>query len=574
MLSYSASSLQLRARAQLELRRRQAAGELTGRFDAYRFDAVGYLRDQLGWEPWRGEDGEPGQADVADAYSLALRQQHERQDVEAGRLDPDACVTYRPTDEIRRVIRVESGHGIGKTTLLAGLVSHFFDCFDQSIVYCFAPTHEQINDLLFKEIRRQRRGRGLPGRVLETPEVKGGPDHFVKGRATNDAGGKGTERVQGQHAPYLLFVLDEAEGVPDFIFGAIDSMASGGISIILLAANPRTRTSRFHRLAAKRDVVSFRVSCVNHPNVRAGRTLIPGAVERAYVESMIDNGETQHCEVVATHDPDAHTFELPWRPGVIYRPDAEFLFRVLGIAPALVSVDTFCPIGRYEAARRRRADTDQPHVARIGVDVARWGTDSGAIWLRHNGAARRVARLDQQDTTAYVTAIKTEAKRLASLGVADLRVRVDGGGGFGGGVVDQLRRDEELRRLFSGEYEPGKTRVFQVLEVNFNAASQEPKRFADLITEATWHACEALKALALVSPPATLEEDLCERRYGWAKLHGLDVKKLEPKEEFRKRHDGRSPDDGDGYVLAAAPDHLFVDRKGMGVLVQGKARGW
>ena len=564
MLSSSARShLQLRARAALELQRRQAAGELKGRFDAYRFDAVGYLREQLGWEPWRGEGGESGQAEVADAYSLALRQQHERQAVEAGQLPLEACTVYRPGEEIRRVIRVESGHGIGKTTLLAGLVSHFFDCFRPSIAYCFAPTHEQINDLLFKEIRRQRRGRGLPGRVLETPEVKGGADHFVKGRATNDAGGRGTERVQGQHAPHLLFVLDEAEGISEFVFGAIDSMASGGISIVLMAANPLTRASRFHRAATRRDAVSFRVSCINHPNVRAGRALIPGAVERAYVETMIDDGETQHAEVVSRHDPDQHTFELPWRPGVVYRPDAEFMFRVLGIAPTLVSVNTFCPIGRYEAARKRRPEGEEPHKARIGVDVARWGTDAGTVWVRHNGAARRAARLDQQDTTAYAQAIRAEALRLAALGVTDLRVRVDGGGGFGGGVVDQLRRDEELRKHFQ---------VFQVLEVNFNASPHDPKAFADLITEATWHAAESLKALALISPPATLEADLVERRYGWVKVGGRDVKKLEPKEQFRERHEGRSPDDGDGFVLAAAPDHLFRDKRVGYVLAQGSTK--
>ena len=55
---------------------------------------------------------------------------------------------------------------------------------------------------------------------------------------------------------------------------------------------------------------------------------------------------------------------------------------------------------------------------------------------------------------------------------------------------------------------------------------------------------------------------------------GVDVKKLTPKDQFRTKH-GRSSDDGDGFVLATAPDFLFVQElTGGGVLGLGKVRGW
>jgi hypothetical protein len=541
MLSYSASSplLQLRARAALELRRRREAGELRGRFDVYRFDPERYIADQLGWQAWRGTPGAPGQAEILDAYAASLRAQHARRD------DPGQEADGAP---IRNTVRVESGHGIGKTTLLAGIVSHFFDCFDESIVYAFAPGYEQINDLLFKEIRKQRAGRGLPGRVLQTPEIKAGDAHFAKGRATNDAHGRGTERVQGQHGPYLLFVIDEAEGVADFVYDAIKSMASGGIAVVILAANPRTRSSRFHKLKSGRQVINFRVSSISHPNVLAGRALIPGAVERGYVEAMIDDGETQHCAVVPAHDPDQHTFELPWRPGVIYQPDAEFLFRVLGIAPTNTAINVFCPVGRYEAAKGRAPAPDAAHQARIGVDVARWGDDAGTVWVRHNGRAYRAARLAQLDTVIYAQTVKREALALKAKRVTSLHIRVDGGGGYGGGIVDQLRRDQKLAQAFLD---------YQVFEVNNNGVPHDPKAFADLGTEMYFHAAESLKALALERPPAALEADLCERTWDWVKVRGLDVRQLQPKKAFKHDHDGRSPDDGDGLALACAPDHLF-----------------
>lgn len=503
-----------------ERRRRSSAGA----GGVYRYDPAAYLRDKLGWEPWAG------QREILDAYAAALRQQ----------------VEY-PGEPVRNYIRVEAGHTVGKTKMAAGIVSHFFDCWAPSIVYCFAPGYDQINDLLFKYIRSDRAGRNLPGRVLETPEIKDTGDHFVKGRATSDAHGRGTERVQGQHAPHLLFVVDEAEGVPEYVFDAIESMTSGGISIVLMLANPRTRSSRFHKIAAESHVQSFRISCLTHPNVLENKDVVPGAVKRAYVDMMID----KHCEVVEAHDSDAYTFAVPWRPGLIFRPDPEFLFRVAGIAPASVSDNTFLPVGRYDTAKARTVAPEGAYAS-IGVDVARYGQDFGTVYVRHGLRLWRAAQLYHQDTNVYAHKIVDEAQRLARAGVTHLQVRIDAGGGYGGGVIDQLNADEGAKKLFI---------EFRVIEVHFNGIPGDADAYADRATEIYAHLAEAMHALSVPNPPDALEQDLCERMYKWVKLHGIDVKKLEPKDDFKKRVK-RSPDDGDGAALACAPEHLFIDPVG------------
>lgn len=554
--------VQIQARAQRERRERQRGAEST--FDRYRFAPLRYIQERLGWSPWRGSCDGPGQAEIVDAYELATRQQHEKRDYEAGTSDLSALTCWQPGQVIQNQIRVEAGHTVGKTALAAGLVSHFFDCFPPAIVYCFAPGHDQINDLLFKEIRKQRRGRGLPGRVLETPEIKLAGDHFVKGRATNDSHGRGTERVQGQHGPYLMFVIDEAEGVADYVYDAIKSMTSGGISIVLMLANPRTRSSRFHRAASSDRVASFRISCVQHPNVLEGRERIPGAVMRDYVEQMIDDGETQHAEVVSAHDDDQHTFELPWRPGVIYRPDHEFLFRVLGIAPANIADDVFVPVGRYEAAKQRTPESHEPHIARIGGDIARFGRDLGCVYIRHDGRLWRSGQFAQEDTNAYARHIHDEGLKLAAQGVTSLHVRIDGGGGYGGGVVDKVKIDLELIRAFPD---------FRVLEVHFNGTPADDTRYADTATEIYDHTAEVLRWVALVGPPGALEADLCERTYSWVAPSRdevkRDVKKIESKKDFRARLH-RSPDDGDGCALACAPDRVFAGGPAPAPAVGGK----
>lgn len=515
------TAIQIQAAARLRLARRAAGA---GGQQAYQYEPAAYIRDRLGWEPWAGTPDRPGQMEVLEAYAEALRAQHER-----------------PDEPCQNRIRIEAGHTVGKTKLAAGIVNHFFDCFTPSIIYTFAPTYEQIHDLLWKEIKADRRDKGLPGRVLDLALIVS-DNHFAKGRATSNSGGQGTERAQGQHGKYLMFVLDEAEGIEDYVWDAVDSMTSGGVSIVLMLANPRTRISRFHKEASSPLVRSFRISCLHHPNVTTGQEIVPGAVRRTWVDDKID----KHCEVVEEHSADDYTFTVPWRGETIYRPDAEFLFRVAGIAPANMADNTFVPPGRYEAATKREI-AGAGTAVRMGIDCARYGKDRGTLYIRHGDRVWAAAHFAQQDGKAYYRRAKREAEALARQGVTSLHVRVDGGGGFGSGVIDDLNADEDLKKLFSD---------FRVLEVHFNGTPSNDRAYADKATEMYAHTAEALEACALVNAPQALEADLCEREYVWVKLHGVDVKKLEPKEQFKKRK-GRSPDDGDGCALACAPDYAF-----------------
>ncbi len=520
----------------------------------YAFDPHGYMRKVLGWEPWKGSgDHEPGQWEILEAYRQALLAQQERYLFSQGQLDYDDLVFYSPNRPIQNWIRVEAGHTTGKTYCVAGVVCHFFDSFNPSITYAFAPTYPQINDLLFKYIREHRQSNNLPGRLLERPELKDTHNHYAKGRATT--GGK-TEAVQGQHEECMLFVIDEAEGVEDYVFDAIESMASGGrIVIVILLANPRTRTSGFYKLAARSFVKSLRMSCLNHPNVRTGKDEVPNAVRRDYVEMMLE----KHCEPVDSHEPDRHTFEIDWKPG-IFLPNPEFMFRVMGVPPASSSADTFAPVGRFESAERRapyvyesqlnpeRKEVGLPSAAYIGIDAARYGDDAGTIYLRIGDNVERKHRIAKQDGWDYYQKTRELCYNLPD-NITKVEIRVDGGGGYGSTVVDNIRREMELVEKFE---------EFDVYEVMFNTtAVYDPANYYDLVTEMYYHAGESLKVLSIANAPNALKADLCERAYRFVKSKGRDVKKLVSKEDFRTKN-GRSPDDGDGFVLAVAPSYLFA----------------
>lgn len=538
--------------ARQERKRRQADTTREPAPD-YRFRPADYIRDKLGWEPWAGQGpDQPGQMEVLAAYTLALRQFHERHAWENGELDEDDLVYWQPGQTIQNRIRIEAGHTVGKTKLLSGIFSHYFDCFADSIIYTFAPTYEQINDLLWKEIRTDRRKNRRPGRVMESPELKDyeNPAHFGKGKATNNSGGTGTERTHGQHAPYQMFILDEAEGIPGYVFDAVESMASGGIApIVVMAANPRTDISRFHKEKNRPDTVNFRISCHFFPNVVHGREIVPGGVRRDYVTGMT----ALHCERAAQHDPEAYTFEHPWQPGVIYLPNNEYLFRVMGIAPKHSSVNTFVSRGLYEAALRRPPLNDPPHIARLGMDAARWGNDSGTMYVRHGGRVWRAAQMQKQDGYAYYVAARNFILDvLIPAGVRDVEVRIDGTGGYGSTAIDLLRRDIDLR---------AKLERLEVIEVSFGGRAYDSSKYADIVTEIYAHTAEALRGLQVFDPPERLEADLTDRRYGYVHKTGRAVLKLEDKDRFRARQEPpRSPDDGDGLALAVAPDFLFAPR--------------
>lgn len=500
----------------------------------YQTDPIAYSREVIGIEPWKGEV-QPGQYELFEDIGTSVRRQL------AG-------------EETIKIFRVEAGHGVGKTLGTAVLVNWFFDAFSPSITYTTAPSKEQVESLLWKDIKKLRPSH-LPGRVLPgSPRMEKGPDHWAVGKTTNDSGGKGTERVQGQHDDYLMFVLDEAEGVPDYVYDAVDAMMTGGkVIIVILIGNPRTRTSKFFRWGRRRDVKSYRWSVLEYPNVVWGREIVPGGTGRSWLVTRIENW----CEIAQKDNPDENTFRLSFDiemdgrrlpAGTIFKPSAEFLFRVMGVAPANLANKCFVSAGRYEAALRNEPLQGQDSWVRIGVDCARFGEDSGTIYVRHAGRIWRASQVSQQDSFAYLDAVKRAALPLASQGVKSLHIRVDGSGGFGIGVIDLLRHDEELISAFLD---------FKVFEVQFGGAPHDGTKYRNLVTEMYAESAETLLGVRLGPVPPELEADLTERLYGYVNVHGRALKQLEEKGAFKKRNQDRSPDDGDGFALAASPDHIF-----------------
>lgn len=524
--------------------------------EPYRFDPTRYVRECLKWEPWGAHPDypdHPGQVEVYEHYALVLKQLQERRDFGLKRITEAQLTVWRPGIVIQNWIRIEAATSVGKTRLASGFVNHLFDCFKPSIVYVIAPSYDQVHDLTFKEIKATREGKGLPGKIMDL-RLELAEDHFVVGKATKNAEGTGLERIKGQHAPHMGHVIEEADGVEDFIWDGVEQMDKG-FTVVIAIANPRSRQSKFHKIRSKAKVKNFRIDALHHPNVLGEAELIPGSVTRDEVEEML----AEHCFVVDQHNSDVDTFECPWRPGVIYQPDDYFRTNYLGCPPSGSEDLIFVPLGRYEEACHREIPEDDPTIARIGIDVARDGPDKGTIWYRHGDVIARHARFSKQHNPAYAASVRELCEMLLATGARNVQIRVDNGGGYGGGVADLLDT-EEFRAMFSGEGKQEKDGwAYSVIMVNFGGkpSSQNRKKYADRITEMFAEVAEVLRGVKIFQPPAELEGDLTMRRYKWeVGKSGKEVKIAEPKDSFKKRQ-GRSPDDGDGFLLAASPDYIF-----------------
>src|SRR5262245_644422 len=133
---------------------------------------------------------------------------------------------------------VKACHKVGKTMIGGGLVNWWFDSFDPGLVLTTAPTARQVKDLLWKEVRVQRRGRG--GFVgPKMPRLESSPAHYAHGFTARDG-----DSFQGSHSPHTLFIFDEAVGVGSVFWETAESMFSGEGHAWLAIFNPTDTSSQ------------------------------------------------------------------------------------------------------------------------------------------------------------------------------------------------------------------------------------------------------------------------------------------------------------------------------------------
>jgi hypothetical protein len=409
-------------------------------------------------------------------------------------------------------VAVRSGHKVGKSELLCATALWWASTKENAVVIMTMATGRQIKLILWKALRRmiQRSKVDFPKAPLDPGtglHFKNGS--YIVGFSTDD-----TENMGGFSGTNVLFIVDEASGVEEEIFEAIEGNLAGGgdsdksIAKIMLAGNPtRTSGTFFDAFHSGLDIYScHHISSEDTPNVIANEIVIPGLATADYVR--------ERRKIWGADSP-------------LYQVRVKGNFARQG-SNSVIFLDTVC-----NAVNRHSEKVGEGRL-HVGVDVARFGDDSTCIVVRRGQKILAVDvynKFDEVDIAGFV---------LETIGKYQLKgeqyplVKVDTTG-IGSGVASILRRNEKIR----------------VYEINSSAKPVDVENFINVRSELWFNMNTWLLEDGAIPDDKELQRELIAPTYHFD-AQGRQV--VEAKKDMKKRL-GHSPDRADALALAiyAAP---------------------
>lgn len=409
---------------------------------------------------------------------------------------------------------VQSGHGIGKSLTASVAATWWVDTHppEDTLVVSTAPSVKQVHAILWEEIRKIHGRAKLPGEVQIS-------DNWIVGRRLVGFGRKpqdhDREAFQGLHRKFVLVIIDEACGVPEWLWLAASAITTGDHCRILAIGNPTDPSSYFRKICRPGSGWNtIKISVLDSPRF-TGEYLPPEVIEDLTGPGWVEDSKIELGEGSAL-----------WQS------------KVLGEFP---DIDEFSviPMGWIEEAQRRWMDWDEsgrplaPSTRLIlGADIARFGGDRTAFAHRYGHIFEKIVTMPKRDTlgTAQLAAALMTQQR-GDLAVVDTN-------GVGAGTYDALKK--------SGHYCMGVNVGNRTSLVDTSGQIE----FYNLRAALMWRLREALdparSPILCLPPDDQLAVDLSSPR--WKTVPGGKIV-IESKDDLRKRI-GRSPDRGDAVALA------------------------
>jgi phage terminase large subunit len=212
-------------------------------------------------------------------------------------------------------VAVRSGHKVSKSHSAAGIALWYYASFDDARVVMTSTTSRQVDQILWRELRMMR-ARG--GRCLACKQAD--PDALVITRPCEHSGliegeqgelartglksrdfreisgftAREAEAVAGISGRNLLYIVDEASGVGDDVFEAIEGNRAGGARIVMFG-NPTRNEGEFYEAfyGKAQHYRTITVSSEETPNVVEGREVVRGLATREWItEKRAEWGES------------------------------------------------------------------------------------------------------------------------------------------------------------------------------------------------------------------------------------------------------------------------------------------
>ena len=411
----------------------------------------------------------------------------------------------------------------------------------QTIVVITAPSFSQIKTNVFHELTMSmsrskevyypdgtKRPEGvyqpLPGKITTSGNVaewRDGASQLAQGR--KPATGEIITTFQGIHRKNVLFIIDEAGGMPADMFVAAERMTTNANAKILAVGNPDRRGSEFYKLFYDEDQKHLwnpiHISSFDTPSFtgeKCPQELLDGMPTPEWVE--------QNTRAWGGVD------------------DPRVRIAIFGDFPDS-DESVFFSESSLNRADETEIDPDLTKPRILGVDLSMFGSDESVAYLNQDNRIRKVDGWGQLST-------KQAVKRLHELGVEyDVDFMNIDSGGIGAPIISLLKEEH-----------PPDTRRYRIVEMNASAAPPDRRRWVN--ARAWWYdrlredMNMGLVDLDLPRQDSVLRKQMTAVNAFIAEGARAGAIQMESKRDMKARV-GYSPDEVDALVYAhMTPEEL------------------
>jgi hypothetical protein len=385
-------------------------------------------------------------------------------------------------------LAVASGHGIGKSALVAWIIGWFMSTRDNPQIVVTANTEAQLMGKTWRTLSRWHK-QMINAHWFDWTATKFTYKHSPEDwyAAAVPWSENNPDAFAGTHDKNVLVLFDEASNIADVIWGKIDGAMSTKGAMWICFGNPTRNTGRFYECFHK--------------------------YKKFWTTRQIDSRTAKHADKV-------------WVERFLeqFKDDPDKIkVQILGQFPS-AGTNQFISNESVDKCMKHEAQGWEYQPKVMGVDVARFGSNSSVICLRQGRKVHEMRILPKMDLmeTAHHVAEAIRAEKPA-------QVFVDGSG-IGAGVVDRLRQ-----------------LGFQVIDVNGGNSSINP-RFLNKRAEMWAEMKEFLISLCELPNDHKLKAELTCVQYSFTDKGRI---RLQRKEDIMDDY-GFSPDRADALAMTFA----------------------
>lgn len=415
-----------------------------------------------------------------------------------------------------RRFAVRSGHKVSKSNSVAGIALWWFVTREMARVPITSSSFFQVRMIIWYEIQNLyrsclRREMPIGGEIYEDPStgLKMPDGRQVFGFSTRDK-----EKAAGISGKNIYYLLDEASGIDEDIFEAVEGNRAGG-AIMGMFSNPtRTVGTFYDAFYGKADFWDgLHIPSYHSPNCQAGRIVVPGLATPEWV----------------------HEKRREWGDG-----SPLFAIRVEGDFPVQGAMSVY-PLDIIERSAQRhmqqeRLGYEPEGELRIGVDPAISGEDEFVIAIVQGDTCKELRAYYNKDGREKAKLVLKAIRDHKTQRMSRVPVTVDANG-FGVDVITSL----------NGEYRQA-CHQLRVDVIGFMAQENpvDESRYENKRAEAIFHLKHWIEAGGKVPHDNKLHAELAATEYEVNKKGFiLIVSKKKEKKEL-----GHSPDRRDALALA------------------------